>query len=111
MRMSYHELVGKRVVTTEGVRVGRVSDLAAEACGERLVVQALLVGPGGFLVRIGLNAKGRFAQSKSIPWSTVTRAGETIEVVPDWEAASSSAPNAGSGERERLPAGEAEERA
>jgi sporulation protein YlmC with PRC-barrel domain len=83
--MRFHELVGMHVVTTEGESVGRVIDLAAEACGERLVVNALSVGPAAFLERIGFRAIRDVTKIKAVPWEAVTRIEEKIEVRVDWE--------------------------
>ena len=48
MRIRYHELVGRSVVTVDGTSLGHIVDLSAAACGERLVVDAMLVGPATF---------------------------------------------------------------
>jgi ribosomal 30S subunit maturation factor RimM len=53
MRQYYHELVGKEVVTADGRRLGRVTDLIAERRGEALCVTNMLVGERGMIQRIG----------------------------------------------------------
>ncbi len=58
MRIRYHELVGRSVVTMNGASLGHIVDLSAAACGERLVVDAMLVGPATFLTRIGIKRDG-----------------------------------------------------
>ena len=44
MRIRYHDLVGREVLTADGQPVGRVVDLVAEARGEALFVTGLLIG-------------------------------------------------------------------
>jgi sporulation protein YlmC with PRC-barrel domain len=83
-RIRYHELVGKHVATTDGTSVGRVIDLAVEACGERLVVNALSVGPAAFFERIGFHAIRDVAKIKTVPWEAVVTIDRRIEVRPDW---------------------------
>lgn len=54
MRVTYHQLVGLRVVDRDGRHVGRVVDLVAEPAGEgRLYVTGLLVGRTALMRRIG----------------------------------------------------------
>ena len=84
-RIRYHEIVGKHVVTTEGASIGRVIDLAAEACDERLVVNALSVGPAAFFERIGFHAIRDVAKIKTVPWDAIVSLDDKIEVRPDWD--------------------------
>jgi sporulation protein YlmC with PRC-barrel domain len=86
--MRYHELVGKRVVAADGASVGHVVDLVADARNERLAVKTLLIGPNGFLMRIGLHRIGMLrVRPREVPWSAVGRVGETIVLRSDWNRA------------------------
>lgn len=91
MRMRYHELVGCRVVTATGTPLGHVVDLSATACDERLVVDAMLVGPVSFLTRIGLKrpVNSRMPSPRRIPWDAVIAIGRTVTVRDDWDRRSS----------------------
>jgi sporulation protein YlmC with PRC-barrel domain len=82
MQVRYYELVGKRVVTADGASVGRISDLLARAEGEELVVNALLVGPGGLLRRIGFKRAGHLpvAPARRIPWAWVARMADVVHL-------------------------------
>jgi sporulation protein YlmC with PRC-barrel domain len=81
VRIRYHELVGKRVLDAEGALLGRVVDLVAEACDERLVVHTLLIGPDSFLTRIGLHRVGRLrVRPHEVPWSAVGQVGKSISL-------------------------------
>jgi len=87
MRMRYHQLVGCRVVTASGKRLGHIVDLSATACGERLVVDAMLVGPVSFLTRIGGKhpINSRLPSPRRIPWNAVISFGRTVTVRDDWD--------------------------
>ena len=87
MKRRYHEIIGLKVIDARGKSLGHVVDLAAKACGNRLVVQAMLVGPAAFLARIGSKDGTTigFETCREIPWSAVAKLGETIELGPDWE--------------------------
>jgi sporulation protein YlmC with PRC-barrel domain len=85
VRIRYHELVGKRVIDAEDASLGHVVDLVADACDERLVVHTLLIGPNGFLARIGLHRIGMLNfRPEEIPWSAVGRISEAITLRPEW---------------------------
>jgi sporulation protein YlmC with PRC-barrel domain len=85
MRMRYHELVGKRVIDASGGFLGHVVDLVAEACDEQLVVHTLLIGPDGFLMRLGLHRIGMLrARPHEVPWSTVQSIGDAVMLRPNW---------------------------
>ena len=85
VRIRYHELVGKRVIDADGAALGHVVDLVADACDERLVVHTLLIGPDGFLMRIGLHRIGMMrVRPHEVPWSAVGRVGESIGLRSEW---------------------------
>ncbi len=75
MRLRYHELVGKHVVTADGVDAGRVADLEAKPIDGGLRVTALLVGPTALFRRIA-----RRVPVRKVPWRLVRRVGERIEI-------------------------------
>lgn len=86
MRVRYHELVGMKVIDGDGASLGHVVDLAATACGEHLVVRALLIGPDGFLTRIGLRRIAAIhVKPREAPWSAVSRIGDSVELRSGWD--------------------------
>ncbi len=76
MRITYHELIGKRVVTADGQDIGRLADLDAEADGDKLRVVKLFVGPGALLQRIAF----KVGSSRAIPWDAVARIDKRVEL-------------------------------
>ena len=82
MQVRYNEIVGKRLVTADGKSVGRITDLLARAEGDALVVNALLVGPGGLMRRIGFKQLGnvRPAPVQRIPWAWVERIADAVHL-------------------------------
>jgi sporulation protein YlmC with PRC-barrel domain len=85
MRMRYWELIGKQVRATDGRSLGRVADLVAEPQGESLRVTALLVGPAALARRIGSKRGALFqvAPPVRIPWESVVRIGEEVQLNTD----------------------------
>jgi sporulation protein YlmC with PRC-barrel domain len=75
LSLTYHDVVGRSVVTADGRLAGRIVDLHAQPDGERLGITALLVGPTAFLRRIATVAPAR-----SIPWRVVNRIGNRVEL-------------------------------
>ncbi len=75
MRLLYHDLVGKHIVTTDGRDVGGIADLRAEPRDGKLRVVSLLVGPRALVERIGSGVP-----AAEIPWSLVHRIGELVEL-------------------------------
>lgn len=73
MRMRYHELVGKRVVSADGKDLGRVADLTAEPRDGRLFVTGFLMGPTALFRRIAF----RFPVMR-IRWKWVAKVGDRI---------------------------------
>ena len=84
MRMRYWELIGKQV-RADGHSLGHVADLVAEPHGESLRVTALLIGPAALARRIGFKraALFRLAPPVRIPWESVVRIGEEVQLNPD----------------------------
>jgi sporulation protein YlmC with PRC-barrel domain len=85
MRMLYWELIGKQVRAADGHSLGHVADLVAEPHGESLRVTALLIGPAALARRIGSKraALFRLAPPVRIPWESVVRIGEEVQLNPD----------------------------
>lgn len=85
MRLRYHWLRGKNVRTRDGRRVGRITDLVAEARGESLCVTTLLVGSGGFLRRLTFTDRPflKEVQAKRIPWRLVAEIGAEVSLLVD----------------------------
>ncbi len=75
MRLLYHDLVGRRVVTADGRSVGRIATLRAEPREGSLRVVSLLIGPGALVERIA-----RRAPATEVAWSLVRRVGERVEL-------------------------------
>lgn len=85
MRTRYYELVGKRVVTADGRRIGRVGDLLAEGDDGRLCVVALLIGPSAWVRRIGFKQTWllRALPPRRVPWRFVSRVAKDVELCVD----------------------------
>ncbi len=84
MRLS--ELLGLRVETESGERVGRVYDVRAELGERSLRVTGLCVGKLALLERLGLGAPSsteRIRTDDVIPWSEIVRADRRGIVVRD----------------------------
>jgi len=75
VKLRYRELVGRKVVTSDGNQVGRVVDLRTEAKGESLCVTGMLVGASAALRRLGLAESGLFPGLRTtlVPWDLVER--------------------------------------
>jgi sporulation protein YlmC with PRC-barrel domain len=82
MRIEYHRLAGKRVVTRDGEAIGRVTDLVAEPRGERLFVTELLVGPSALIRRIASKRLWLFslAPPRVVPWELVQRVDDRVQL-------------------------------
>ncbi len=80
MQMRYYVLVGKRVIASDGRKVGRIADLVAKAEGDKLCVTAMLVGPSALIRRITFNRSRLFqvASPLKIPWHLVDRINEKV---------------------------------
>jgi sporulation protein YlmC with PRC-barrel domain len=79
-------LLGLRVATESGDRLGRVHDVRAELTPRTLKVTGLVVGRIGFLERLGLGAPGSGSCVRGrdvVPWSAVIRADRRGVVVRD----------------------------
>jgi sporulation protein YlmC with PRC-barrel domain len=85
--MRLGELLGRKVVTESGVRLGRVHDVQGELAGGRLLVTGLVAGSIGLLERYGIHARGGGGGGQAkhhghdgIPWERVVRVGRQIVV-------------------------------
>ncbi len=84
MRLS--ELLGRRVVTESGRRLGHLHDVRAVRRGDRLLVTGVVVGRHGVLEHFGLGVgRGRKGikvrqTANVVPWEAVVRlsAGELV---------------------------------
>jgi sporulation protein YlmC with PRC-barrel domain len=81
------ELLGCKVVTESGERVGRVHDLQGELVGGRLRITGLVAGTAGVLERYGVGAtagsgarRAKQHAHDAIPWERVVRVGREIVV-------------------------------
>jgi sporulation protein YlmC with PRC-barrel domain len=84
MRLS--ALLGRRVVTESGERLGRVHDVRAELGSSSLRVTGLVVGGWGLLERLGIGAPTATARVRThdvVPWSRVLRIDRRGVVVRD----------------------------
>ena len=84
MRLS--DLLGLRVSTESGERLGRVHDVRGELTSKGVRVTGLVVGPLGVLERLGFgDPRSRaLARSKDIVrWSSIVRADRRGVVVRD----------------------------
>ena len=79
-------LLGLRVATESGDRLGRVHDVRAELTPRTLKVTGLVVGRVGLLERLGFgapNSGSRLRGHDVVPWSAVIRADRRGVVVRD----------------------------
>lgn len=76
MRLS--TLIGARVQTESGEELGRCFDLEAVRRSDRLEVDAVLVGRGGFLDRLGFESD---RAASRVEWSRVVSASRERIVV------------------------------
>jgi len=80
------ELLGLRVRTQSGARLGRVHDVRGELTPRTLTVTGLLVGQLGLLERLGIGAPTSTARLRGhdvIAWKDVVRADRRGVVVRD----------------------------
>jgi sporulation protein YlmC with PRC-barrel domain len=84
MRLSH--LLGVKVHTESGDKLGCVHDLRGELSSSSLRITGLVVGGFGLLERLGIGApesKGRIRVHDVVPWSAVVRADRRGIVVKD----------------------------
>ena len=84
--MKVSALLGLRVATETGDRLGRVYDVRAELTPRTVKVTGLVVGRLGLLERLGIGAPGsdsRLRGNDVVPWSAVIRADARGVVVRD----------------------------
>lgn len=86
MELRYHELVGKRIVATNGKTVGRLVDLVAEERDGTLRVTELQAGPVAIIYRFGFHWRplSRLVTRRTFPIAWVDRIDDQIHlrVVP-----------------------------
>jgi sporulation protein YlmC with PRC-barrel domain len=79
-------LLGLRVATESGDRLGRVHDVRAELTPRTLKATGLVVGGLGLLERLGIGAPGSGSRLRGhdvVPWSAIIRADARGVVVRD----------------------------
>jgi sporulation protein YlmC with PRC-barrel domain len=84
--MRFTDLLDARVTTESGHVLGRVHDLRAERTPRTLKITGLVVGPSGFLERLGIGSPESGARIRTrdvVPWSAVIRADSRTIVVRD----------------------------
>ena len=84
--MRLGELLGVKVRTESGERIGRVYDVRGELTRQSLKVTGLVVGRAGVLERLGLGApesEVRIRTHDVVPWSAVVRVDRRGVVVRD----------------------------
>lgn len=84
--MKLSELLGLRVSTESGERLGHVHDVRADLTPRSVKVKGILVGRIGLLERLGLGAPHSTFRRHGpalIPWSAVVRADRHGVVVTD----------------------------
>jgi sporulation protein YlmC with PRC-barrel domain len=84
--MKLSDLLGARVHTESGERLGRVHDVRAELTSSSVRITGLVVGGFGVLERLGLGApesQYRVRGDDVVPWSAVVRADRRGIVVRD----------------------------
>ncbi len=76
-RLLLHEILGRRVVTQSGQKLGSIHEVEAERVGNELCITELLVGPEVWKVRLGLG--GRAAVTR-VPWKDVVALESPVRV-------------------------------
>ena len=85
--MRLGELLGRKVVTESGERLGRVHEVQGELEEGRLRVTGIVAGAPGILERFGVGGRGKGAArhalrqgNAGIPWDRVVRVGREVVV-------------------------------
>jgi sporulation protein YlmC with PRC-barrel domain len=85
--MRLGELLGRRVVTESGERLGRIYDVQGELEEGRLRVTGLVAGAPGILERLGVGAAGKGGARRAIrhghaaiAWERVVRVSRDVVV-------------------------------
>ena len=82
------ELIGARVCTESGEKLGRVHELRALGGDGEWRLVGLIVGPGGMLARLtGAGEKDPTGAGRVVPWEAVTRVEDGSITVRDVIAA------------------------
>jgi sporulation protein YlmC with PRC-barrel domain len=81
------DLIGCRVCTESGAKLGRVHDLRAHAAGGGWVLMGLVVGRRGILERFGGGDDEPVRAGNVIPWQAVVRLADGLVTVRDEMAA------------------------
>ncbi|MFL5954530.1 MAG: hypothetical protein ACJ76I_10530 [Gaiellaceae bacterium] len=76
---TFSSLVGRKVETESGLRLGRCHDLRGELDGSRLEVVGLCVGRSGWFDRLGIQSR----HHDEVAWSSIVRMESDRIVVRD----------------------------
>jgi sporulation protein YlmC with PRC-barrel domain len=77
------DLIGCKVRTASGERVGRVHDLRAEETADGWMLIGLVVGGGGMLARLKGSNDDPLVRGDFIPWQAVTSLSDGLVIVRD----------------------------
>ncbi|HEX2910465.1 MAG TPA: PRC-barrel domain-containing protein [Chloroflexia bacterium] len=78
MKLRYWELVGKKVISADGQKLGRVAELITRKHGDQLQVVELQIGAGSLIARIGFKKFRKEMPSYNIPWQQIGRIDKQI---------------------------------
>lgn len=108
MRLRYHQLVGMTVYDVDGVKVGRVADLATERRGDELCVVGLYAGPAALLRRVGAHRDSILAEqpAEQISWELIASIDDGIRLRISREQLRRLAPGVEEPDRVVRPGGE-----
>lgn len=77
------DLIGSKLQTASGERIGRVHDLRAEETADGWVLLGLVTGRGGMLTRLTGSDPDPLVRGDFIPWHAVISLGDGLVIVRD----------------------------
>lgn len=75
------DLIGCRVCTESGAKLGRVHDLRAHEDGDEWLLVGLVIGRGGLSARFAGGDGKPFRDGKVVPWERIARLEDGLVVV------------------------------
>lgn len=82
MRVYFYDLLGKRVVTADGKRLGRIADLIAERRGDALCITGMRLGTQALVRRVASESVtvAYVPGGRGVPWALVASVGREVRL-------------------------------